>query len=58
MEIKKKFKCVHCGGVVECNQGVCTTTCSCGKVKLTGGVVVEGTLGVDYVDDSQKYLCS
>lgn len=57
MELTKKYKCVHCGGVVECSNGVCTVACACGKVKLSGQVIVEGTLGIDYVDVSQKYIC-
>ena len=58
MELAKKYQCVHCNSVVECSNGVCKVTCDCGKVKLTGSVIVEGTLGTDYVDVSQKYLCS
>ena len=58
MELVKKYQCVHCSSIVECANGVCKVTCDCGKVKLTGNVIVEGTLGTDYVDVSQKYLCS
>ena len=56
MTIEKKYQCVHCGASIECTDGICSTTCSCGKVKVTGGVVVEGRLGIDFVDVSQKLL--
>ena len=51
MQITKKIKCVHCQNIVEQN-GACT----CGKVKLTDGVITEGSLGIDYVDVSAKLL--
>ena len=51
MNITKKVKCVHCQSVVE-HSGACT----CGKVKLTNGVITEGSLGADYIDVSQVLL--
>lgn len=56
MNIAKKFKCLHCGAVVECNENVCVSNCNCGKIKLSGTVIVEGSMGVDYVDVSPKLL--
>lgn len=56
MEMVKKFKCVHCNGVVECNDVACVSQCTCGKVKTRGGVIVEGANGIDYVDVSQKLI--
>lgn len=51
MNIVKKFKCVHCQSVIE-HEGVC----SCGKVKVTNGIITEGKLGNDYVDVSAQLL--
>ena len=51
MIITKKVKCVHCSSVVEQNGN-----CTCGKVKLTNGVITEGSLGKDYVDVSAVLL--
>ena len=56
MSIEKKFQCVHCGASVECDNGVCTTVCSCGKVKVQSGVVIEGKLGFDYIDVSKRMI--
>jgi len=51
MIISKKVKCVHCGSVVEQNG-----SCVCGKVKLTNGIITEGSLGKDYIDVSAQVL--
>jgi len=51
MEIVKKIKCIHCETVVEQNGN-----CNCGKVKLTNGIITEGSLGKDYVDVSAQLL--
>jgi len=51
MNIEKKVKCVHCGGVVS-KDG----TCSCQKVKMTQENVTKGNLGSDYVDVSPQLL--
>ena len=54
--IQKKIKCIHCGDVIECNEGVCIAKCGCGKVSLNGTVITEGTQGTDWVDVSPKLL--
>ena len=54
--IEARVKCLHCGSVVECQGGSCMLTCACQKVKVVGGVITEGSLGVDYVDASKKLL--
>lgn len=56
MNIEKQFKCRHCGSVVKCDSGVCELTCSCGKIKLVGETLVEGQIGVDAIDVSQKLI--
>ena len=47
--IDKKVKCLHCGTICECNDKGCVRKCSCGKVSISGNIVTEGALGVDYV---------
>jgi hypothetical protein len=56
MQLEKKYQCVHCGSTISCTNGVCVTSCSCGKVKSRGEVIVEGQYGTDYVDVSQKLI--
>lgn len=51
MTITKKVKCIHCESVVEQNG-----SCSCGKVKLTNGIIIEGNIGKDYIDVSAQLL--
>ena len=54
--ITKKVKCLHCGTVVECHGDSCMLTCNCQKVRVVGGIITEGSLGVDYIDASNKLL--
>lgn len=56
MTLMKKFKCVHCGIVLECKNGVCPLSCKCGKVKVNGQYLIEGQLGRDVVDVSPQLL--
>ena len=56
MQIEKKYQCVHCSATMTCADGVCVTSCDCGKVKMRGGAIVEGQFGTDYVDVSQKLI--
>jgi len=51
MNIVKKIKCVHCQTIIEEN-GVC----KCGKIKIVQGTIIEGALGLDYIDISAKLL--
>jgi hypothetical protein len=51
MNITKKIRCLHCKTIIE-NNGVCV----CGKVRLTNGVITEGSLGKDFVDISAVLL--
>ena len=51
MIIKTKLKCIHCNSIVE-DTGVCT----CGKVKLSYSMIVEGKLHTDYVDITPRVL--
>lgn len=57
MIIKKKYKCLHCGSEIECDNGVCALTCNCQRVKTYGETIVEGKLGTDYVDLSKQFIC-
>ena len=56
MILQKKLKCVHCGTIVECKNGVCQLTCGCGKVKVNGQYIIEGQVGKDFVDVSPQLL--
>jgi len=56
MNLQKKIQCIHCKGVIECQHGVCNVSCKCGKVKTNGTIIVEGTIGLDYMDVSPKLL--
>lgn len=51
----KKVKCNHCGFVVEYIDRS-SNHCTCGKVKVNGGVITEGVYGSDYVDVSQVLI--
>jgi len=51
LTIPKKIKCVHCETIIE-NAG----KCSCGKVNLVSGIIVEGSFGKDYIDVSAILL--
>lgn len=55
MEIVKKVKCNHCAHVLEF-MTVSSTECSCGKVKISRGLVTEGSVGTDYIDVSPVLL--
>jgi len=57
MIIKKTIKCVHCENelvVDSLNESV--VTCTCGVVSINSGTIVEGTIGVDWVDVTPKLL--
>ena len=57
MELTKRYKCVHCGSVVECSGDRCSVSCSCNKVKTNMGILItEGQEGIDYIDVTPKLL--
>jgi hypothetical protein len=51
MVINKKIKCQHCETIIEQ-----TGKCTCEKVRLVNGIIVEGVAGVDYIDISAQLL--
>lgn len=56
MKINKKIKCLKCGQIIECNDIRCQQKCSCGKIGLTGEIVTEGVIGIDYIDVTPRLL--
>ena len=55
--MEKKIKCIHCDSelILDCND-VCVSECTCGKISINNGVILEGVQGTDWVDVSPKLL--
>lgn len=51
-ELDKRLKCIHCQDLVE-KSG----TCSCGTIILNENQIIQGKIGVDYIDYSPQLLC-
>lgn len=53
----KKIKCVHCGHEMTISQYNTTAqSCSCNRVSINNGIILEGAQGIDWVDISPQLL--
>ena len=56
-KLDKKIQCVHCQMEMVVDSTMqAKATCSCGKVAINNGVILEGAQGVDWVDVSPQLL--
>ena len=55
--LTKKIKCIHCSNVITIDENTTVSqSCSCKKVSVNNGLILEGAQGVDWVDVSPKLL--
>jgi len=55
--LTKKIKCVHCSNVITVDEhATIPQSCTCRKISVNNGLIIEGTQGVDWVDVSPKLL--
>jgi len=55
--MEKKIKCVHCEQeIIVDPKSIIASKCTCGKISLNNGIIIEGSQGIDWVDVSPQLL--